>query len=82
MIVYKNYVNFSVLNKEVILYSEELDAGRNTIAEIDNKLHYLGGEYPTISTAIFVWQEFFGRDLSNEELHQTMVDNNLLSEAI
>ena len=82
MIVYKDYVTFTVLGKEINLISEELCAGRNTVAEVDNNYHYMGNEYPTISTAIFVWQEVNGRDLSNEELRQAMVDNNLLSQAI
>jgi hypothetical protein len=82
MIVYKDYVTFTVLGKEINLMSEELDTGRNTVAEIDDQFHYMGNEYPTISTAIFVWQEVNGRDLSNEELRQAMVDNNLLSQAI
>lgn len=82
MIVYKDYVTFTVLGEEIHLISDELDHGRNTVAEIKNRYHYLGNEYPTISTAIFAWQETNGRDLTSEELRQVMVDNHLLSEAI
>jgi hypothetical protein len=82
MIVYKDYVTFTVLGKEILLFSEELCTGRNTVAEIDNQYHYLGNEYPTISAAIFAWQEVNGRDLTNEELSQVMKDNKLNSEAI
>lgn len=82
MIVYKDYVTFTVLGQEINLFSEDLDTGRNTIAEIDNRYHYLGSEPVTISSAIFAWQEVFGRDLSGEELKQTLIDNKLLSEAV
>jgi hypothetical protein len=82
MIVYKDYVTFTVLGEDIHLISDELDYGRNTVAEIKNRYHYLGNEYPTISAAIFAWQETNGRDLTSEELRQVMVDNHLLSEAI
>jgi hypothetical protein len=82
MIVYKNYVTFNVLGLEINLISDETEHCLNTVAEINNKYHYLGSEHPTISGAIFAWQETNGRDLTSEELHQVMVDNNLLSGAI
>jgi len=55
MIVYKDYVTFTVLGEDIHLISDELDYGRNTVAEIKNRYHYLGNEYPTISAAIFAW---------------------------
>lgn len=82
MIVYKDYATFSILGTEINLISEELYSGRNTVAEMNDAFHFVGNEYPTISTAIFLWQEINGRDLSSEELRQTMKDNNFLSEAV
>jgi hypothetical protein len=82
MIVYKDYVTFTVLGQEIGLISDELDYGRSTVAEMNDKYYYMGNEYPTISTAIFAWQESFGRDLTNEELKQVMRDNHLISDAI
>jgi hypothetical protein len=82
MIIYKDYVTFTILGKDINLISEEFDTYRNTVAEIDNKYYYVGNEYPSMATAILVWQELNGKDLSNEELHQAMVDNNLISGAV
>lgn len=81
-VVYKSYVTFSVLGKEVNLYTEQLDYGFNTVAELDDRFHYLGNEISNIASAIFTWQEVNGRDLTNEELRQVMYENNLLSAAI
>ena len=82
MLVYKNYVTFSVLGKEINLISEEFDTGRNTVAEIDNSYYYMGNEYPSISIAVDAWQELNGRLLSNEELVQIMIDNKLPPENV
>jgi hypothetical protein len=40
MIVYKNYVTFTILGEEIILYSDdETSYGRNTVAEINGNYH-------------------------------------------
>jgi hypothetical protein len=80
MIVYKNYATFILMGKEINIISEEFEAGRNTVAEIDGMYHYIGDEYPSIGAAVFIWQELNNRLLSNEELRQVMIDNNLLEE--
>jgi hypothetical protein len=82
MLVYKDYVSFTVLGKEIILISDETESGRNTVVEIDNNYYYIGNEYPTIAAAIFGWQDAFERDLTQEELRQTLVDNNVISSAV
>lgn len=82
MIVYKNYVVFTILGEEINLISDETSYGRNTVAEIDGHYHYLDNELPTVASAIFAWQEYYNRDLTNEELRKVMVDNHLISEAI
>lgn len=82
MIVYKDYVVFTVLGEEINLISSETAYGRSTVAEINGQYHYLDDELPTIASAIFAWQELNNRDLTTEELHQIMVDNKLISEAI
>jgi hypothetical protein len=81
-IIRNDCVTFKVLGQEINLYSEDMEYGRNTVAEINNHFHHLGNEYPSISAAIFAWQEYNGRDLTNEELHQVMLDNNLISQGI
>ena len=73
---------FTVLGQVIHLYSEELDSGRSTVAEINGYYHYLDHEYPTVSTAIFAWQDVNRRELTNEELRQVMIENNLISQGI
>jgi len=82
MIVYHKCVTFKVMGEEIYLYSEELQHGRNTVAEIDDIYHHMGNEPPTVSTAIFAWQEAKGKELTTEELRQVMVDNNLISSGV
>jgi hypothetical protein len=82
MIVYKNYVTFTVMGKEINLMSEDLEHYRNTVAEVDGQYHYMGPEGNSIATAIFAWQEVNGMELTNEELKQTMIDNHLISQGI
>ncbi len=82
MLVYKNCVAFVVMGDLINLISDETSYGRNTVAELNDRYHYLGNEFPSVAAAILAWQEINGRDLTNEELHQVMVDNHLISEGI
>lgn len=82
MIVYNNYQVFKILDEEVNIISDETAYGRNTVVEIDKVFHYMGDEFPGVAAAIYAWQEVKGRDLTNEELHQILEDNKLLSKAI
>lgn len=81
-IVYKSYVTFAVMGKEINLTVENLGNTWNAVAEIDEAFYYLGNEPATIGTAIFAWQQMNGRELTNEEFRQVLVDNHLLSEAV
>lgn len=82
MIVYKDYVTFTVMGKEINLISNETAYGRSTVAELESQYHYMDDEPPNVATAIFAWQEVNGRDLTSEEIRQVMIDNKLISEAI
>ena len=82
MIVRNDGIPFKVMGQEIWLYSEDLGYDRNTVADMGNCIHYMGNEPPNVATAIFAWQEVNGRDLTNEELRQVMVDNNLISQSI
>jgi hypothetical protein len=82
MLVYKNYLVFKILGEEVNIISDETAYGRNTVVEMKNVYHYMGEEFPGVAAAIFAWQEVNGRDLTNEELHQIMSDNNFISQGI
>ena len=82
MIEYKDYISFNILGHEVNVISDETAMGRNTVVEIDNSFYYMGDEYPTVSTAIFAWQEFKNCELNSEELRQVLIDNDIISSAV
>jgi len=82
MIVYKDYVTFSILGEEINLISDETDYGQITFAEIGGQYFYRGQVQPNVSAAISAWQDIFGREVTMQELHQVMIDNHLSSEAI
>ena len=80
--MYNKYSIYYILDEEIAISSEEVNGFRNAVAEIKGNFYYLGNESDGISSAIFAWQEVNGRELTGDELHQVMVDNHLLSEAI
>lgn len=82
MIEYKDCVTFTVLGTKIVLISDETSHGRNTVAEINNQLYYLGDELPNIYSAVITWQEVNKRDLTQQELDQIMDDNKLISSAV
>ncbi len=82
MIVRNDGTPFKVLGQEIWLYSEDLGHNRNTVADMGDHFHYMGNEPSNVATAIFAWQEVNGRDLTNEEFRQVMIDNNLISAGI
>jgi len=82
MLVYKDYVTFTMMGKELNVISNETSYGRSTVVEIEGRYQYMDSEPPNVATAIFAWQEVNGRDLTSEELRQVMVENHIISEAI
>lgn len=76
-VIRKDFVSFRMLKESVNLYSEELFFGRNTVAELNGQFYYMGGEAPSLSSAIFAWQEVHNRLLSSEELKEVLHDNRL-----
>lgn len=77
MIMIKDYIAFSVLGKDINLYTHETDYGTSTVAEIDEMFYHLGKEYPNVATAIFAWQDIYNRELTDDELRQVLKENNL-----
>ncbi len=82
MFVDKDVVKFKIMGKTVYLYSTDTCYGRQTVADINDQVYYLGDEPSSIASAFIAWQSVNGRDLTNEELHQALVDNHLMSEGI
>lgn len=82
MIVRNDGTLFKVMGQEIWLYSEDLGHDRNTVADMGDRIHYMGNEPCNVATAIFAWQEVNGRDLTSGELRQVMIDNQLISQAV
>lgn len=74
MIVYSNYLSFKILGKNINIFSEDTDYGRNTIAEVDDIYHYLGDVEPTVETAIALWQKLNGKELSEDEMIDSIIE--------
>jgi hypothetical protein len=82
MLVHQDYKTYVVMGQEIHIISDDLGPCRNTVAEIGDLFYYMGDEQPTVSAAVFAWQDVHGRDLSTEELRQVLIDNHLTSQAV
>lgn len=81
-VVHKDYISFTIVGEEVPIFIADTAYGRSTVAEINGRYYHLDGELSTISAAIYAWQEVYDFDLSAEELHEIMLENKLISDAI
>lgn len=77
MVEYEGGLIFNILGTTIILYSEELDTGLNTVANIENDYFYLGDQLPNIETVVCLWEQLNNRLLTHQELDQVMIDNRL-----
>jgi hypothetical protein len=77
MNAYKDDPTFTVMGQKITLISDDGCYGPNTVADMGDYFYYMGNEYPTISTAIFAWQEN-NRELTSQELRQVMIDNGVI----
>ena len=75
MLVYKDCIDFNVMGRDICLISDAIGDSLSTIAEVSGVYYYLGNEVPNILAAVLAWQEFSGRDLTEDELMQVMADN-------
>lgn len=82
MIVYKDYLEFIIMNDKVNIISDETDYGRSTVAEINNQYYYLGDDSASLAAAILAWQDIKGRELTNDELSQVLKDNSLSTDTL
>jgi hypothetical protein len=84
MIIYKDYITFNILGKEVNLISQEnvlwTHNSFHTAAEIENNILYLGDIFPNIEAAIFAYQDYFKCTLTPEQINQVMIENNFNKE--
>ena len=76
-ILYRDTKSFWVLETKVHLYSEVLEIGLNTVAEVDTHTYYLGREKPTVYAAITAWQKVNGRELTSLEISRVLSENRV-----
>lgn len=79
MILYKDYVTFNILGKNVNLICQDEKSWLHNYlyvtAEIDDGILYLGEMDVTVKTAIFAYEKFFDKVLSPEEIKQVIFLN-------
>jgi hypothetical protein len=80
MLIRNDCATFQILGQIIHLYSEDLGYGLNTVADMGDHFHYLGDEIPNAISAVLAFQDVNGRDLTDDEFHQVMVDNNYIDE--
>lgn len=73
--LYHAGVSFKIAGEIVHLYCEQVPYGYSTVAEVDDKIYYLGSELPNLTTAVFAWEYIRGRQLTQEELRQVLTDH-------
>lgn len=84
MIVYKDYITFIILGKEINIISQDNILWTHnrmlTVAEIDENILYLGEHFPNINAAIMAYEKYFNYKLTPEQINQVMIDNNINKE--
>ncbi len=80
MILYSDCIPFIIAGQEVNLISDITDYGMITIAEIDGTYLNMWLEPANLSTAIFAFQELNNRELTDQELKQTLDQNPINKE--
>jgi hypothetical protein len=77
MIIYKSYLSFNVLGVAVNLITQPYLDGVNTVAEIKDKYYYLGNQTASVLAAIFAWEIFLDREISDQEFEKVLLENNV-----
>lgn len=75
MIVHKDYFSFVINDQEVCVYADETEYGLSTVLEFGDAYYYLGDQFPDLETVILAWQDFYNKNLSEEELSHIKTNN-------
>ena len=75
MTIYNNFITFKILNIDINIISDQTNYGTNTVAEINDKYFYLGNQDPNVLAAIFAWEIFSGKSISDKDFAQALEDN-------
>lgn len=77
---YDGGISYRIFDSEVKFYADETAYGWNVVAEYNDNLFYLGNESVGIELAVTFWQDQNEKLLSQDELKQIMIDNQLIIE--
>ncbi len=77
MILYEDYETFVILNSKINLICNQNDYYYCTVAELNDNYCYLGDKKSNVHTAIFAWEQFHKRSLTDEEFRQTLNKYNI-----
>lgn len=80
MIVHDDGISYRIFDSEVKFYADETAYGWNVVAEFNDKYYNLGNESVGIELAVSFWQEQNDKILSQDELKQIMISNQLIAE--
>lgn len=82
MIELNDFKSYWIKGTSVKMISSKTAYGWYTVAEIDQKYHYLGDQLFNIISAITLWEKLNSIKLTDEEVEAVMIDNSLRSFAI
>jgi hypothetical protein len=80
MIVHDDGISYRIFDSEVKFYADDTAYGWNVVAEYNNNYYHLGSESVGIELAVSFWQNQNDKILSQDELKQIMIDNQLIAE--
>lgn len=82
MIEYNTTITYYVMGSKLELFSDHTAYGWATIAEVNNRYHYLGDQLVNLQTAISLWEKLTNRSLNTEEIELVAIENGIKSQAV
>jgi hypothetical protein len=71
--LYSDCSSYNILGKELnIIINEDLD---NIVVEFDGSIYYLENEGDDLGSAIMIYQDLSGKELTDKEMKQILKDN-------
>lgn len=80
MIVHDDGISYRIFDSDIKFYADDTVYGWNVVAEYNDNYYHLGNESVGIELAVSFWQDQNDKILSQDELKQIMIDNQLIAE--
>jgi len=77
MIVHRDYFSFILDNQEVCVYADETEYGLSSVLDFGESYYYLGDQFPDLDSVILAWQDFYSKNLSEDDVIKIKQDNLL-----